>query len=441
MSVRLVDTLAPTELLADVFSDTAFLAAMLRFEVALARVEARAGVIPEAAAVAIARAAVPDGFDCAAIARVARESGTMVVPFVDALLARVSAIDPAAATFVHWGATSQDVADTALTLCLSRARPILESDHHQLLRTLRSLSDQHANTVMLGRTLMQPAPPITFGLKVAGWFGGVSRAGASVMDALTRGLVVQFGGAAGTLAALGDRGLDVTRELARELELGEPTAPWHAHRDVLAAIVAACGVYCGALGKIARDITLLMQPEVAEASEPGGRSSTMPHKRNPANCSIAIAAAVRVPGMVASFLSGMLHEHERGLGWQGEASTIACVVQSTGAAVAAVRGAVGALRVDPARMRANIAATGDVVFAERAMMALAPAVGRESARQLIAEALDKARTNEQSFASALAAAARAAGAELPRELSDLASPEAYLGVADTLRRRLLGDTE
>ena len=440
MSVRLVESLATTEPLADVFSDEAVLAAMVRFEVALARAESRAGVIPASAAEAIAHAAVPEALDAAVIARAARETATIAIPLVDALTARVRAADPAASTFVHWGATSQDVSDTALVLCLVRALPILKADHERLTAALRRLSDRHAETVMLGRTLLQPAPPITFGLKSAGWFAASSRAGAQLASAFDEACVLQFGGASGTLAALGARGLIVAAELARELRLPDPGAPWHAHRDRLASLVAACGIYTGTLGKIARDVALLMQHEVSEAAEPGGRSSTMPHKRNPAGCAVALAAATRVPALVAAFLAGMPQEHERGVGgWHAEAATVSAAVQATGAALASMADVIEGLSVDPERMRANIAATRGLVFAERAMMLLAPKVGRESAHRIIAGAIDAARGGGRSFVDALAEDPQAVEALEPADLSSLASPDAYLGVAEQLRRRLLGD--
>jgi len=258
--------------------------------------------------------------------------------------------------------------------------------------------------------------------------------------AFREGCVLQFGGASGTLAALGAQGLTVAAALARELDLPLPDAPWHAHRDRLAALVAACGVYAGTLGKIARDVSLLMQFEIAEASEPGGRSSSMPHKRNPAGSAIALAAATRAPGLVAAFLAGMTQEHERGVGgWHAEATTVASVVQTTGAALAAVADLVETLRVDPERMRRNLDATGGVVFAERAMLLLAPALGRETAGRLIAAAVETAARGERSFGAALAANPEVASALAPDVLAGLAAPEAYLGVADALRRRLLGD--
>ncbi len=440
MSLRLVESLVTTEPLADVFSDDAVLEAMLRFEVALARAESRVGLIPGSAADAVARAAVPHAFDASAIARASRASGTIAIPLVDALTARVRAEDPAAATFVHWGATSQDVSDTALVLCLVRALPILNADQERLKTALRRLSEEHAGTVMLGRTLLQPAPPITFGLKSAGWFAASSRAGARLLSAFDEACVLQFGGASGTLAALGAHGLIVAAELARELGLPDPGAPWHAHRDRLASLVAACGICTGVMGKIARDVALLMQPEVSEAAEPGGRSSTMPHKRNPAGCAVALAAATRVPPLVAAFLAGLPQEHERGLGgWHAEVATVAAAVQATGAALAAMADVVDTLSVDQERMRANIAATRGVVFAERAVMLLAARLGRESAHRSVAGAIDVARRGGRTFAEALADDAQAAAALEPADLSSLASPEAYLGVAEELRTRLLRD--
>jgi 3-carboxy-cis,cis-muconate cycloisomerase len=439
MSPRLLESLATTEPLAEVFSDAALLGSMLQFEAALARAEARAGVIEPPVASVIAAAAVPDGFDPTAIARGARKSGTLAIPVVEMLTERVRAANLAAATYVHWGATSQDVTDTALVLCLSRARPILAADHERLTGALRRLSEQHAAVPMLGRTLLQPAPPITFGLKAAGWFGAVSRTGAQMDSAFRAACVLQFGGASGTLAALGRHGLTVAAELARDLGLPNPDAPWHAHRDRLASLVTACGVYTGTLGKIARDVALLMQHEVAEAAEPGGGSSTMPHKRNPAGCAVALASATRVPGLVAAFLSGMPQEHERGVGGlHAEAPTVAAVVQATGAALQSVADAVGALSVDPARMRANIAATSGEVFAERAMMLLAPTLGREAATRAIAGAIDTARRDGLSFVQALAANDSAKSAIGASELSNLDEPDSYLGTAEEFRRRLIG---
>jgi 3-carboxy-cis,cis-muconate cycloisomerase len=438
MSFRLINCLGTTDEIADVFSDRSLLVGMLQFEVGLARAEARHGVIPSRSVEAIAAAADPDAFDPAAIAAAARTSGTIAIGFVRKLTERVRELDATSAGYVHWGATSQDVTDTALVLCLVRACRILERHHDGLLDALRNLSDQYAGTVMLGRTLLQPAPPVTFGLKAAGWYAACARGWIRVADAFDEALVLQFGGASGTLAALGDRGLDVTAELGRELGLSLPDAPWHAHRDRMAALVVACGVYVGTLGKIATDVSLLMQTEIGEASEPGGGSSAMPQKRNPAGCAIAIAAATRVPGLVASFLSGMLQQHERGLGGgHAEAPTLVSVVQATGAALSAVQHIAEELRVDEARMRRNIASTGGTVFAERAMMLLAPSIGRDRAHAVISKAAAEAVERGEAFADVLAAVPEVKKVLTHAELSGLDEPEAYLGVAERLRLQLL----
>ncbi|HVL69681.1 MAG TPA: 3-carboxy-cis,cis-muconate cycloisomerase [Vicinamibacterales bacterium] len=437
--MRLLESLATTDPLEAVFSDAAFLAAMLHFEVALARAEARHGIIPPRAAEVIAQAADPQAFDAAAIARAARASGTVTIPFVEALTARVRALDPGAETFVHWGATSQDVADTALVLCLVQARPVLDADCSRLATALRRLSDEHADTIMLGRTLMQPAAPITFGLKSAGWFAAVTRCHRRLTSAFEEACVLQFGGASGTLAALGGRGPVVATELARELALPCPDAPWHTQRDRLAVLAADCGILTATLGKIARDVSLLMQHEIGEAAEPGGGSSTMPQKRNPAGCALALAAATRLPGLVASYVAGMVQEHERGLGgWHAEAVTVAGCVQATGAALAAVAQVAETLRVDSARMRANVAATNTTIFAERAMVLLAPPLGRHAAARLVAAAVESSRQEGRSFVEVLAASPDVAAVLGADADAWLGLPEQYLGSAELFRRALLG---
>jgi len=438
VSVRLLDSLVTTEALEEAFSNEALLSAMLRFEVALARAEARAGVMPSSVADAIA--GVPlDAFDAASLARGARRSGTIATTFVETLIAKVQAAEPAAAPFVHWGTTSQDLADTSFVMCLARARAVLAPDHERLVTALRRLSDQHRDTVMLARTLLQPAAPTTFGLKAAGWFAATSRSFAAVAAAFDGACVVQFGGAAGTLAALGPHGVRVGEDLARDLGLAYPGAPWHSHRERLASLVAACGVYTGTLAKVARDVTLLMQFEVAEAAEPGGGSSAMPHKRNPGGCAVALAAASRVPGLVAALLGGMAQEHERGVGgWQGEAATIADTIRACGSALAAMATVVEGLTVHPDRMKRNLSETRGVVFAERAMAVLAPALGRERAQRAIAAAIDAAAAGRATFTEALRADADVAAA-LGAGASSLENPEQYLGSAEAFRRRLLGE--
>jgi 3-carboxy-cis,cis-muconate cycloisomerase len=428
MPARLIDSFAATTALADVFSDEGVTAAMLRFEAALANAQARLDMIPQRAADAIAKV---DRIDPAGLSGEARCSATLAIPFVKSLTAAVHQADPDAAGFVHWGATSQDLLDTALILMLRDARRILTADHNRLGQLLHALSEQHAGSVMLARTILQPAPPTTFGYKVAGWFGGVDRSWRNLSRSFDEALQLQFGGAAGTLAAYGDRGPELARELAKELHLADPAAPWHTHRDRLAALVAHCGIYGGSLAKIARDISLLMQPEIGEVSEAGGGSSAMPNKRNPAGSVVALAAAAHVPPLVAAFLAAMPQEHERAAGgWQSEWPAVAGVVQATGSALASIADSITGLTVNTARMRANIEATRGAVFAEKAAMLLAPRLGRSAAQSAVADALNRT-TLRDGLAQLLT----------PEQLAALDSPEDYLGAAEIFRRRLLEENE
>jgi 3-carboxy-cis,cis-muconate cycloisomerase len=434
----LIDCLATTDVLTELFSDASLLGAMLEFEGALARAAASAGLVPAAAAAAISEAARRGGFDASAIARDGRSGATPAIPLVKALRARVRELDPAAAAHVHAGATSQDVTDTALILLLGRAHRMIAADHQRLEQALRSLSERHAGTIMLGRTLLQPATPTTFGLKVAGWTAPIARSWRRLDRAWHQAMVIQLGGAAGTLAALGDSGPQVAESAARELGL-RSAPPWHTDRDRLGALLTGCGLYGAALGKAALDIALLMQAEVREAAEPGGGSSTMPQKRNPSGCAVVLAAASRLPGLVASYLTGMLQEHERGVGGiQAEWPTVSAIVQSTGASVAALAAVVEGLEVDPARMRGNLDATGGTIFAERAVMLLAPPLGRDRAEQVVAEALAASRGSGVPFPAALKAAAGRDRALPPDVLDGIDDPGRYLGSAEWIRTQLLG---
>jgi 3-carboxy-cis,cis-muconate cycloisomerase len=440
MPSRLLGSLATTEDLAELFSDGSMLRALLEFESALARAQARLGLIPPSAAAAISRAAVADGFDAAAIARESRKSASVAIPLVQALTRSVRAIDEAAAGFVHWGATSQDTLDTAMVLLLGRAQAILARDHARLERLLRALSGRHAETVMLARTLLQPAPPITFGYKAAGWYGAVHRSWGRVSESFGEALRLQFGGAAGTLAAYGPDGTALERELAAELRLPSGGAPWHTHRDRLAALVAHCGIYTGTLGKMARDIALLMQQEVGEVAEAGGGSSAMPHKQNPSGCAIALAAANRTPGLVSAFLSGMIQEHERGAGgWQSEWPTLAAVIEATGSALAAMAGVLEGLTVYPDRMRANLAATQGVIFTEKVGMSIAAKLGRDRAHALLADAAREAAETARPLGEILRRKPDLAALLTAEQMENIDRPEDYLGAAEEFRRRLLED--
>jgi len=447
MSGRLIDSLATTPALAELFSDESVLRAMLDFEAALARAEARSGVIPPDAADAIAASAKPGNFDVAALADATFRAGTPAIPLVKALTEQVRKNEAEAARFVHWGATSQDVADTAMSLLLKRAEPILSGDLLRLEKALVALTERHKDSVMIGRTLLQPAPPVTFGLKAAGWFGAVRRGRRRLQNGFRAAAVLQFGGASGTLASLGDRGIAVTQAVSMELGFGTPAAaPWHTQRDQLATLICACGVLTGSLGKMARDISLLMQHEVGEASEPGGEgrggSSTMPNKRNPIACSLTLAATHRVPGLVASFLSAMVQEHERGVGgWQAEWPVVSTVVQSTGVAIASMAEVAEGLSVDTERMRVNIENTNGVIFAERAMMLLGAKLGRDVAHKILETAARKSANEGRNLAAVLAEMPEVSVHLSPAELKQLETPTQYLGSAEAFREALIADSD
>jgi 3-carboxy-cis,cis-muconate cycloisomerase len=441
MPARLIEALATTGPLADLFSDESVLRAMLQFEVALAKAQARVGVIPKSAAKVIA-AAQTGAFDISTLARDTLRAGTPAIPFVKALTEIVRRKDATAAGFIHWGATSQDVADTALVLLLKQAQPILAKDLTVLESSLRALSGKHKSTIMLGRTLLQAAPPITFGLKAAGWFSSIRRSREGLNASFAQALVLQFGGASGTLAALGKDGPAVACGLAEELALSCPEAPWHSQRDRLGSLMCACGVVTGSLGKMARDIALMMQNEIAEVAEPAGDgrggSSTMPHKRNPIACALTLAAANRVPHLVASFLSAMVQEHERGVGsWQSELANVAAVIQSTGVAASSMAEAASGLSVDTNRMRANLEATNGLIFAERAMMLLAPIIGRDTAHKLLESAARKSVEKGKRLASVLAGIPEVKKHLNTATLRRLESPEQYLGSAEDFRKAQL----
>ena len=444
MPSRIVESLTTTPVMSELFSDQSVLTAMLAFEVGLARAEAGLGVIPASVVGVIEEAGRAELYNADALAADSLRSGTASIPLVKALTERVRAIDPSAAGFVHWGATSQDVTDTAIVLILRTARDILHADLTRLESALYRLSEQHAGTVMLGRTLLQAALPTTFGLKVAGWLGAVRRNHARLHAGFEEAIVVQLGGAAGTLASLGNQGIAVGHALARELGLRYPEAPWHTHRDRLATLMCAFGVMTGSLGKMARDISLLAQNELAEVTEPAGHgrggSSTMPHKQNPVGCALTLAAAFRVPGLVATFLSGMVQEHERAVGgWQAEWSTIGAIVQATGLAISTMVEVTEGLHVNIARMRENIDATRGTVFAEQAMMLLAEKLGRDVAYKTVEEAVRESIIARRDFVDVLAGMTEVTGVWDTSLLKTLRSPEGYLGMAEDLRRNLVSE--
>ncbi len=421
------------------FSARAQLQTLLDVEVALAEALAETGTIPKRAVDPIRAAARAEWYNIAAIAAGAARAGNVIIPLVEALTARVGQTDPEAARFVHWGATSQDILDTALVLQLRSAVSLILRSVRQAADGAAVLARRHAKTPMAGRTWLQHATPITFGLKAAGWCEALDRAASRVEAGAGHAAVLQFGGAAGTLAALGESGIPVGAALARILGLTLPAAPWHAHRDRLAELVTALGIAAGTLGKIGRDLALLAQTEVAEAFEasPGG-SSTMPQKRNPVGAAVAIAASLRAPGLVATVLGAMTQEHERGIGgWHAEWETIPDLVRLTAGSARAMAQALGTLVVDSDRMAANLRQTGGLIAAEAVAMALADALGKHRAHQLVQNAAARAIQDQRPLAEILAEDPDVSGRWTRAELNRLLDPAQYLGSAEALVERVL----
>jgi 3-carboxy-cis,cis-muconate cycloisomerase len=423
------------------FSARARLQAMLDVEAALAEAEASVGVIPAAAAPAIRESARAQLFDVSALEAEAQQAGNLAIPLVRQLTAHVATRNAAAARYVHWGATSQDVIDTALVLQLRAAVPIVIADLSSAADCAARHAERHVKTTTAGRTWLQQATPVTFGLKAAGWCDALDRAAERLRDTLQEALVIQFGGASGTLAALGDRGPAVAEALGRGLDLVVPPLPWHTHRDRLAALACALGIGTGTVGKIARDLGLLAQTEVAEAHESAdaaGGSSTMPHKRNPVHAARAVAAAVRAPGLVATMLTAMLQEHERGLGgWQAEWDTIPDLVTVAADAAHALANGLDSLVVDPARMRTNLEMTGGLTLAESVAMRLAQSLGKAEAHDAVERAARRSLDEGRPFADVLAADPAITAVLNREQITKALSPDAYLGSAELFVARVL----
>ena len=424
------------------FSEHDTLQTLLDVEIALAEACADAGVVPAHAAAAIRAAARPERFDLASLRRESIDAGNLAIPFVRRFTDVVVAADPDAASSVHRGATSQDVLDTALVLHLRREGAALRDLLSHAMVAAAVEARRHKTTVMAGRTWLQQATPVTLGLKLAGWLDAIGRSRDRLTEAIDRAMVVQLGGASGTLASLGERGPAVLDAFARRLSLRAPAAPWHTHRDRVADVACALGLVCGTLGKIGRDLTLLAQTEVGEVSEAptagAGGSSTMPHKHNPVRAVRAIAASVRAPGLVATMLAAMPQEHERAAGgWQAEWETLPALVELTIDAAHATVDALSALNVDSTRMRQNLDANGGVALSEALCTALVDRVGRQQAMTAAARVSDAAVRDRRTLAETAADDAEVARHLQPDEIRRLLDPDRYLGAAAVFVDRVL----
>jgi 3-carboxy-cis,cis-muconate cycloisomerase len=416
-------------------SGRAWLQALLDAERALAAAEARAGVIPAAAAEAIAACCLAERYDADELGVAGRAAGNPVEPLVRALR---EAVGGDARDYVHWGATSQDVLDTASMLVARRALELVLADTDAVARACARLADEHRSTLVAGRTLLQHAVPTTFGLKAAGWLVGVLDARRLATDCC-KDLEAQLGGAAGTLAALGEDGLAVLGFYSEELGLGEPVLPWHTVRTRVAQVAGALDLTAGVLGKIALDVALLAQTEVDEVAESGaGGSSTMPHKRNPVAAARAAACARHVHALAGLLTGALVQEHERALSaWHAEWPALSDALALTGGAAASIRESLEGLRVDPERMRRNLGATRGLIMAERLAFTLARRLGRTEADALVRDLCARALESGRPLSEELREDERAAGVLSPEEVEAVFDPAGYLGSAETFVDRAL----
>ena len=440
--LRLLDALFTTDAMRQVFTDRRQLQCMLDFEAALALALVAASVAPRSIIAPIEAQCHAELFDLESLARSAALSGNVAIPVLKALTELVAATDSHAASFVHYGATSQDVLDTALILQLRDALDLFDTDLAHLCAALARTAAAHKSTLLAGRSWLQQGPPVTFGLKAAGWLAALERHRDRLVHARSQVSAVQFGGAVGTLAALGDRGLAVAASLARDLKLELPELPWHSHRDRLAEVAAVLGLLVGSLGKMARDISLMSQTEIDEVLEPAapgrGGSSTMPHKRNPVSSAVILAAALRVPSLVATMLVSLVQEHERGLGgWHTEWETLPEIFRLTAGALAHMKQVVDGFEIHPGQMLANLQQTHGLVLAEAVAFALGEHIGREQSHKIVEEAARRAVQKRQEFADVLLSFPEVKDHLPPSELLRLLDPGNYLGSALEMTEKVL----
>lgn len=441
-SVLFGDLFCVDDRIAAVFADRQRLADLLAVEVALARAEAAAGVIPASAAQAIAAAATTLEVDTAAIRRSVAATG---VPTIELVRQLRRAVGPDAAACVHRGATSQDIVDTAAIVALRRATTLIEERLKEAIDALIALAESHRNTIMAGRTHGQQASPITFGLKVANWLAPLSRHWQRLAALKPRLFVVQFGGAAGTLAALGDRGPIVEEALARELDLG-PAVPWHTQRDAIVEYGNWLALVAGSIGKMGQDLTLLAQTEIGEVLESSdasrGGSSTMPHKANPIGSEMMVVAAQATGALLSALHAAALQEHERSThGWPLEWLVLPQLIALTYGAASRAGAVARELTVNAPRMRDNLRLDGGAVLAESLSLALAETMPLEDAQALVRGAAIEARGSSDSMVAAVRRAAATRGLEAAIDWDRLSDPAAYLGATGAIVDRILDDAK
>ena len=441
-SRRIFEVFFEAEALSAIFADEQKLQCMLRFEAALARAEAATGVIPASVAEVISAHCKVADFDLQELARASRTAGNVAIPMVKQLTKVVRQTDPAAARYVHWGATSQDAIDTGVVLQLRDAFGWFEREMEATCVVLAQHVRKHRDTLQVGRTWLQQAVPVTFGWKLAGCLDAMLRHVERLQQIKPRVLTLQFGGAAGTLASLGEDGPKVAQALAAELGLTQAPIAWHTQRDHLAEVATFMGLLAGTLGKLARDLSLLAQTEIGEvmeaAEEGRGGSSTMPHKRNPVSAAVALSCALRVPALVSTMLTAMVQEHERGLGgWHAEWDTLPELCSLTGGALAAMHEAVAGMEVSAEAMRSNLGKTGGLIMAEAVSMELAKFLGREHAHTLVEQASHASRQGGVKLLVSLLEIDEVRAHVSEQQLRALLEPASYLGSTQSMVDRVL----
>jgi 3-carboxy-cis,cis-muconate cycloisomerase len=441
---QLFDRYFTQEAMREVFCDRGRVQGMLDFEAALARAEASIGAIPAEAVNDIVAACEASLYDFDALAIAIGNAGNSAIPLVKALGQQIATRNEKAERYVHMGATSQDVMDSGLVLQLRRAITLLDKDLESLAEALAQQAQRHAGVPMPGRTWLQQATPITLGAKIAGWLGAITRHRQRLKELKPRLLCLQFGGASGSLAALGERAFPIAEALARELKLNLPDQPWHTQRDRLVEFASWLGLVAGGLGKIGRDISLMMQTEAGEVFEPAaagkGGSSTMPHKRNPVGAAVMIGAATRAPGLVATMFSALPQEHERSLGlWHAEWETLPELCCLVSGALQQALAVIPGLEIDAGRMGQNLELTHGLVLAEAVSIALAQRVGRDAAHHLIEQCCRRAVEQGKHLREVLGDEPEVTAQLSAQALDNLLNPAQYLGQSKRWVKRAVAE--
>jgi 3-carboxy-cis,cis-muconate cycloisomerase len=427
-----------------VFSERARLQRMLDFAVALVRAQAAIGMLPALAIDPIANAARAEHFDLDALGKAALETGSTAEPLMKALTEHVAKTDSKAAGYVNWGASSQDIVDTALALDLKAAIDVLIADLGRAIDGFITLAGRHRRTLTVARVRLQHGLPVPLGLKLAGYAAALSRSRDRLRRLRREALALQFGGSVGTLAALKDRGLEVADRLAALLDLAAPELPWHTHRDRLAEVAAAFAILAGTCGKVARDLALLMQTEVGEAFKAAkpDNGSPMPHQRDPRSASVALAAATMAPHLAGTILAAQAQEHEGALGgWDAERAAFPALALVASGATHSVAEIAESLEIDAERARSNLELTHGIIMAEAISTELADKAGKDEARRMVENAIARAVSTKRDLQDVLIEDERVKKYLTVGELARLFEPMTYQGVAQTFFDRIVGQLQ